>query len=125
MFEAVYGIHWQGFIVREVYGFNDSSAPVRSVAKKIDEVVYLTIAGKFNGDVFPCAVFAVNIRCFSAYELIEEANSGLRYVIAIRYDMVYTLFDLVKRLWNREICDIIPGKRKATVYGPDFRYRNA
>ena len=125
MFEAVYGIHWQGFIVCKIYGFNDSPAPVRSVAKKTDEVVYLTIAGKFDRYFFSLFVFTVNFRCFSAYELIEEANSGLRYVIAVRYDMVYTLFDLVKRLWNREICDIIPGKRKATVYGPDFRYRNA
>ena len=31
MFKAVYWIHWQSFIVREVYGFNDCPAPVRSV----------------------------------------------------------------------------------------------
>ena len=61
LFKAVYGIHWQSFIIRKVYGFNDSSAPVRSVAKKTDEVVYFTIAGKFDRDFFSFAVFAVNL----------------------------------------------------------------
>ena len=59
-FKAVYGIRWQSFIVREVYGFNDSPAPVWSITKKIDEVVYLTIARKFYGDLFSSFVFAVN-----------------------------------------------------------------
>ena len=89
LFKAVHGIHWQSLRVCKIYGFDDSPAPVRSVTKKIDEVVYFTITGKFNGDFFPFAVFAVNFRCFSSCKLIEKAYSGLRYVVAVRYDIVY------------------------------------
>ena len=54
-----------------------------------NDLVYFTVAGKFNGDLFPFAVFAVNFRCFSSCKLIEKAYSGLRYVVAVRYDIVY------------------------------------
>lgn len=60
MFKAVDGIHRQSLVIRKVYGFNDSPAPVWSITKKIDEVVYLTIARKFYGDLFSSFVFAVN-----------------------------------------------------------------
>ena len=66
MFKAIHGIHWQSFIVRKVNGFNDSSAPVQSVTKKIDEVVYFTIASKDNG-----------VKVLSAMENIPETPEGI------------------------------------------------
>ena len=59
------------------------------VTKKIDEMVYFMIAGKFYGDFFPFTVFAVNLIGAVTDELIKEADSGLRNIIAVRYDIVY------------------------------------
>ena len=63
--------------------------PVRSVAKKIDEAVYFTIAGKFDCDLFPLFVFAVNLIGAVANELIQKTDCCLCHVIAVLYDIVY------------------------------------
>ena len=89
MFKTVHGIHWQCFVIRKIYGFDNCSSPVRSVTKKIDEVIYFTIAGKFNGDFFPFTVFAVNLMGTVTDELIQEADGSLSNVVAVRYDIVY------------------------------------
>ena len=89
VFKAIHGIHRQSLIIRKVYGFDDCSSPVRSVTKKIDEVIYFTIAGKFNRYFFSFAVFTVNLIGCMADELIQKADCRLRYVVAIRYDIVY------------------------------------
>ena len=68
--KAVYGIGGESFVICEIYGFNDSSAPVRSVAQKIYEVVYFAITCKFYRDFFSLFVFAVNLVNGTTCELI-------------------------------------------------------
>ena len=89
---AVDGIHRKSLIIREVYGFNDSPAPVRPVAKKADKAVYFTVAGKFDRDFFSLAVFAVNLVYFMTDILVEKADSSLRYVVAVRHGIVYLVY---------------------------------
>ena len=52
-------------------------------------MIYLTVAGEFNGDVFSFAVFAVDFVNIPSLELIQETDSGLCHVIAVRNDIVY------------------------------------
>ena len=75
-------------MICEIDRFDDRSSSVRSVAQKVYEVVYFTIAGKFNGDFFPFTVFAVDLVDGSANELIQEANCRLGNVVSVRYDIV-------------------------------------
>ena len=89
MFKAIHGIYWQCLIIREVNGFNDSSAPVRSVAQKAYKAVYFTIAGKLDSDFFAFTVFSVNLRYISACELLQKTDSSLGNVITVRYDIIY------------------------------------
>ena len=53
------------------------------------EAVSYTHLDVYKRQLFPFAIFAVNFRCFSSCKLIEKAYSGLRYVVAVRYDIVY------------------------------------
>ena len=77
MLKAVDGIHRQSFVIHEVYGLNDSSATVRSVTKKIDEVIYFAVASKFYRDILSFAVFAVNFIGGMTNKLIQKADSDL------------------------------------------------
>ena len=87
VFKTIDGIHWQCLIIRKVYGFDDRSPPVRSCSQRVNEMVYFSITGKFYGDLLAFAVFAVNLRYLSSGELIQEADSGLGYIVTIRYDI--------------------------------------
>ena len=83
MFKAIHRIHWKSLVVRKIYGFNDCSASVWSVTKKINEVVYFTITGKFYRDFFSFTVLAVDFIGCMTDELIEKTNGSLCYVIAV------------------------------------------
>ena len=83
MFKAVHGIHWQSLIVCKVYGFDNRSSSVGFVAQMLDEMIYFTVAGKFYGDFFAFAAFAVNLIGAVTDELIQKTDSGLRYVVAV------------------------------------------
>ena len=85
--EAVYGIGGKRLIIREVYGFDDCSPPVRSVPQNVNEAIHFPITGKFYGDLLAFAVFAVNLRYLSSDESIQETDGGLGYVVAVRYDI--------------------------------------
>ena len=74
LFKAVDGIHRQRLVIREVYGFDDSPAPVRSITKKTDEAVYFAVAGKFDRDFFAFAIFTVNLVNGMSYELIQKTR---------------------------------------------------
>ena len=88
LFKAIHGIHGESLIIREVNVF-DLSVPVGSVAQKADKMIYLTVAGELDGDVFSFAVFAVDFVNIPSLELIQETDSGLCHVIAVRNDIVY------------------------------------
>ena len=49
----------------------------------VPDVVYFTIAGKFNRDFFSFTIFAVNLIGAVTDELIQKTDSGLRYVVAV------------------------------------------
>ena len=89
LFKAVYGIGGESFVICEIDRFDDRSSPVGFVTQKPDELIYFAIAGKFDGDVFSFAVFAVNLICCMTDELILKTDCRLRYVITVRYDIVY------------------------------------
>lgn len=54
-----------------------------------EELIKIVKQLKFNSDVLPFAVFAVNLIGGMTNKLIEKADSSLRYVVAVRYDIVY------------------------------------
>ena len=57
-------------------------------AKTHKLVVNFTVTCDFDCDVFASAVFAVNLMNCPADELIQKADSSLRYVVSVRYDII-------------------------------------
>ena len=83
MFKAIHGIHRQSLIIRKINRFDNRSASIRSVTKKVYKVVYFTITCKFDSDFFSFAVFAVNFIGGMTDKLIEKTDSGLRHIVAV------------------------------------------